>query len=250
MEDLKGKVVVVSGAGKGIGFETVLRFLELGCKVAAITRTEADLLNLSASAGENAKHLFTFYGDVSSIGEVNAFADAVFEQYGQIDVLINNAGMRFRKPFIEITYDEWRNVMDVNLGSTFLMCQAFGKHMLMQRSGRIINMASIVGTLGLPELSGYAASKGGIIRLTKSLALEWAEFGINVNVVAPGFCETSYTDNFKKKTDLYQFTLDRTPKGHWGQSKDIANACVYLASSLSDYVTGEVLNVDGGWSAW
>ncbi|MCH2158626.1 MAG: 3-oxoacyl-ACP reductase FabG [Oleiphilaceae bacterium] len=250
MDDLKGKVVVVSGAGKGIGFETVLRFLELGCKVAAITRTEADLLNLSASAGENSKHLFTFYGDVSSVDEVNAFADAVFEKYGQIDVLINNAGMRFRKPFIEIAYDEWRNVMDVNLGSTFLMCQAFGKHMLKQRSGRIINMASIVGTLGLPELSGYAASKGGIISLTKSLALEWAEFGINVNVVAPGFCETSYTDNFKKMTDLYQFTLDRTPKGRWGQSKDIANACVYLASSLSNYVTGEVLNVDGGWSAW
>jgi len=248
--ELEGKVVVITGAGKGIGYETALQFCSLGCRVAAISRTTQDLEQLADAAKTLSGELFTFTGDASCPDTVARFSDAVEAQYGCVDVLVNNAGMRFRKAFTDISYDEWKQVMDVNLGSTFLFCQTFGAKMLQQQSGRIINMASIVGTLGLPELAGYAASKGGIISLTKSLALEWAPFGINVNVIAPGFCETSYTDNFKKKTELYQFTLDRTPKKAWGKSKDIANACIYLASGLSDYVTGEVLNVDGGWSAW
>lgn len=250
MLELDGKVVVVTGAGKGIGYETALQFCSLGCRVAAISRTESDLNLLAKAAQDLNGEMFVFTGDVSCPETVSRFAQEVDKIYGRVDVLINNAGMRFRKAFTDISYAEWKNVMDVNLGSTFLFCQAFGAKMLEQKSGRIINMASIVGTLGLPELTGYAASKGGIISLTKSLALEWAAHGINVNVIAPGFCETSYTDNFKKKTELYQFTLERTPKKEWGKSIDIANACIYLASSLSDYVTGEVLNVDGGWSAW
>lgn len=250
MDDLKGKVVVVTGAGKGIGYETAKRFCELGCHVAAISRTERDLKALEQDVEGLPGSLIVFAGDVSVPSTVHEFSELFFSKYDHVDVLINNAGIRFRKAFLDISFEEWRQVLDVNLGSTFLFCQAFGKRMVQQGSGRIINMASIVGTLGLPELSGYAASKGGIISLTKSLALEWAQHGVNVNVIAPGFCETSYTDNFKKKSELYQFTLDRTPQGKWGKPIDVANACVYLASSLSNYVTGEVLNVDGGWSAW
>jgi len=99
-------------------------------------------------------------------------------------------------------------------------------------------------------LAAYGASKGAVISLTKSLAIEWAKHNINVNVLAPGFCETSYSENFKKKSELYQFTLDRTPMGKWGESEDIANTCIFLASDMSKYITGEVLSVDGGWSAW
>lgn len=247
---LSGKVVIVTGAGKGIGFETVLTFCRLGCQVVAVTRSEEDLQRLAEHASFLSGDLLTIAGDVSDQDVVKQCVSQTIEKFGRIDVLINNAGMRFRKGFLDISYEEWQHVMNVNLGSTFLFCQAVGPQMIAQQSGRIINMASIVGTLGLPELSGYAASKGGIISLTKSLALEWADHNINVNVLAPGFCETSYADNFKQKSELYQFTLDRTPKGKWGQSADIANACVYLASDLSNYVTGEVLNIDGGWSAW
>jgi len=247
---LQNKVVIVTGAGKGIGFEAAKSFCDLGCHVAAITRDAKDLERLQLEVLDSPGQLIVMAGDVSDPEIVETFVSMVIEQYQHIDVLINNAGMRFRKGFLDIEYQEWQQVMNVNLGSTFLFCQAVGKHMVARKSGRIINMASIVGTLGLPELTGYAASKGGIISLTKSLALEWAEYNINVNVIAPGFCKTSYADNFKQKSDLYDFTIERTPKKVWGESKDISDACIYLASDLSSYVTGEVLNVDGGWSAW
>lgn len=247
---LEGQVVVITGAGKGIGLEASKAFCRLGCRVAAISRNLDDLTSLVEEVKNLPGEVFIMQGDASDPKVVESFVDAVIIHYKHIDVLINNAGIRFRKSFIDIDYQEWQHVMNVNLGSTFLFCQLVGKHMIDRKQGRIINMASIVGTLGLPELTGYAASKGGIISLTKALALEWAEHNINVNVVAPGFCKTSYADNFKQKTALYNFTIDRTPKRHWGEAKDISDACIYLASNLSNYVTGEVLNVDGGWSAW
>jgi len=248
--NIKGKVCVVTGAGKGIGREIAIKFANLGCSLALISRTQEDLDSLVNELNISREKIFVFKGDVSSPEVVEIFVENVVDRYGRIDVLVNNAGIRFRKSFLEITYEEWVNVINVNLGSTFLFCQKIGQHMLKQKSGKIINMASIVGTLGLPELTGYAASKGGVISLTKSLAVEWAEHNINVNVIAPGFCETSYTENFKKKKELYEFTLERTPMKKWGASTDIANACVFLASDMSSYITGEVLNVDGGWSAW
>lgn len=247
---LKDKVVIITGAGKGIGFETAKVFSSLGCRLAVISRDINDLNKLQDDLSVDSVSYYSMAGDVSDPGTVKKFVSAVCEKYGKIDVLINNAGMRFRKKYLDISYEEWQLVMNVNLGSTFLFCQEVGKHMVQQKSGRIINMASIVGTLGLPELVGYAASKGGIISLTKSLALEWAEHNINVNVLAPGFCKTSYAENFKNKSELYNFTIERTPMRKWGEPIDIANACLYLASDLSNYVTGEVLNVDGGWSAW
>ena len=247
---LKDKVVIITGAGKGIGYETAKVFANLGCKVAVISRDLNDLEKLESELGLGTQSFYAMAGDVSLPEVVKKFTLETQKKFGRIDILINNAGMRFRKSFLDISYEEWQQVMDVNLGSTFLFCQEVGRYMVKQKGGRIINMASIVGTLGLPELTGYAASKGAIISLTKSLALEWAEYNINVNVLAPGFCETSYADNFKQKSGLYDFTIERTPMKKWGKPADIANACVYLASGLSNYVTGEVLNVDGGWSAW
>lgn len=247
---LRNKVVLITGAGKGIGYETAKVFASQKTKLAVISRSEEDLVKLEQEVGLDADYFFAMAGDVSDPQVVIQFVDEVIQRFGRIDVLVNNAGIRFRKKFLEITYEDWQHVMNVNLGSTFLFCQEVGRHMLSQGSGRIINMASIVGTLGLPELVGYAASKGGIISLTKSLALEWAENNINVNVIAPGFCKTSYSENFKNNSGLYDFTIERTPMRKWGESDDIAKTCVYLASDLSNYVTGEVINVDGGWSAW
>lgn len=247
---LKNQVIIITGAGKGIGYETAKLFYEYGSKIALISRDENDLANLKQEINAEEERFFAMPGDVSDEAVVREFVGAVHRKFGRIDCLINNAGMRFRKPFLEISYQEWQKVMDVNVGSTMMLSQQVLPYMIGQKYGRIINMASIVGTLGLPELTGYAASKGAIISLTKSLALEMAEHNINVNVIAPGFCKTSYSENFKAKTHLYDFTIERTPLRRWGEAKDIANACIYLASDLSNYVTGEVLNVDGGWSAW
>ena len=248
--NMNNKVCIITGVGKGIGYATAKLFKQQGAKLALITRSEEDLFKLKQELNMCEDDIYCESGDVSEEKVVKQFVSAVYQKFGRIDVLINNAGMRFRKNFLEISYDEWQNVLNVNLGSTFLFCKEVGTHMVNQKSGIIVNMASIVGTLGLAELTGYASSKGAIISLTKSLALEWAEYGIRVNAIAPGFFETSYTENFKKKEELYQFTLERTPMKRWGSSEDIANTCLYLSSNLSSYVTGEVLSVDGGWSAW
>lgn len=247
---LEDRVVIVTGAGKGIGREVAKAFAVCQCKLALITRSEEDIVSLRDELALEDDRIYTMAGDVSSPEVVTRFVDDVYRKFDRIDVLINNAGVRFRKPFLEIELAEWNRVIETNLGSTFLFCQKVGAIMVQQKRGKIVNMASVVGTHGLSELVGYAASKGGILSLTKALAIEWARENIQVNVIAPGFCETSYAEKFRDNEELYNFTLERTPMGRWGRPQDIANACIYLASSLSDYVTGEVHAVDGGWSAW
>jgi len=247
---IKNKVCIITGAGKGIGRETARLFYGEETLLALITRDKSDLNSLKKETGFDDNRVLLYEGDVSDEETVKRFVEETINKFGKIDVLINNAGMRFRKIFLDITTEEWNRVINTNLNSIYFFCREAGRHMVEQRSGRIINIASIVGTLGLPELAAYGASKGGVITLTKCLALEWAEYNINVNAIAPGFCETSYAENFKKKTDLYKFTLERTPQGKWGASLDVANACQFLASDAAKYITGEVLNVDGGWSAW
>jgi NAD(P)-dependent dehydrogenase (short-subunit alcohol dehydrogenase family) len=225
--NLAEKVVVITGAGKGIGRETCKVFAGLDCRLGIISRNQGDLDDLLIELGLSKEHIYTYAGDAADPAIVRNFVAGVIEKFGKVDVLINNAGIRFRRKFLDISYEEWQSVINVNLGSTFLFCQEVGRHMLARKSGKIINMASVIGTLALPDLSGYAASKGGIISLTKALALE-----------------------FRENLELYKFTLDRTPMRRWGEASDIANACVFLASDMSSYVTGEVMSVDGGWSAW
>lgn len=248
---LENKVCVITGAGKGIGREVANLFYKSGANLALITRDERDLLSLKEELSFDDKRVLTFHGDVSREEDVIKFVDATVKKFKKIDVLINNAGMRFRKNFIETTTEEWNLVINNNLNSVYFLSREVGKYMVASKSGKIVNIASIVGTLGLAELAAYGTSKGGIISLTKCLAIEWAEYNININAIAPGFCDTSYAENFKnKKTDLYQFTLDRTPQKKWGGALDVANACLFLSSDASNYITGEILNVDGGWSAW
>lgn len=247
---LDGKVCIVSGAGKGIGKEIASLFYDEGASLALITRDMADLKKIKTEKSFSDERTLLFEGDVSNEEIVSEFYKSVIARFLRADVLVNNAGIRFRRPFMDISAKEFNDVISTNLGSVFLMCKYFGQSMLKNKKGKIVNMASIVGSLGLPDLGAYGASKGAIISLTKCLAVEWAKHNINVNAIAPGFCETSYADDFKKKTDLYKFTLERTPQGKWGTGKNVADACLFLASSMSDYITGEILNVDGGWSAW
>jgi 2-deoxy-D-gluconate 3-dehydrogenase len=247
---IKDKVCIITGAGKGIGRETSRLFYNEGARLALVTKDKADLLSLKKELKFNDNRALLYNGDVSDETTVVEFVRETINKFKKVDILINNAGMRFRKAFLDITTDEWRKVLNTNLNSVYFFCREAGRHMVNQKNGKIINIASIVGTMGLPELTAYGASKGGMITLTKCLALEWAEYNINVNAIAPGFCETSYAENFKTKTDLYNFTIERTPQRRWGTSLDVANACLFLSTEASKYITGEVLNVDGGWSAW
>ena len=247
---IKDKVCIITGAGKGIGRELASLFYREGASIALITRNMDDLRTLQSEMQFDDKRVLLYSGDVSDEEIVKQFVQDTIGKFRRIDVLINNAGMRFRKRFLDITTGEWDTVINTNLRSVYFFCREVGRQMVSQKSGKIVNIASIIGTLGLPDLAAYGASKGGMITLTKCLALEWAEYNINVNAVAPGFCETSYTENFKKKTELYKFTIERTPQRKWGSARDVATACLFLASDAAQYVTGEILNVDGGWSAW
>ena len=249
-ELLTDKVCIITGAGKGFGKAIAKKFADNGAKLALITRTQSDIDDLYREFYGYENKLLAICGDVSDQDTVNSFVAEVKNKFGRIDVLVNNAGMRFRKKFEEITLEEFSLVLNVNVVSMFMLCKAVIPTMVEQKTGKIINISSVVGTLGLPELSAYATSKAAIIGLTKSLSVEYGESNIQVNAIAPGFCKTSYFDNFKKKSELYEFTIERTPMRRWGESEEVANSCLFLASSLSSYVTGDVINVDGGWSAW
>jgi 3-oxoacyl-[acyl-carrier protein] reductase len=248
MKLLQDKVCIVTGAGKGFGRDIARNYYAQGAKIALITRSQSDVDSLIAEFN-NIEKVLVVCGDVSKRSVVDLFVQKTEQQFGLIDVLVNNAGMRFRKEFLEISDNELNQVLDVNLKSVFNMCQEVLPSMIKNNSGKIINMSSIAGTLGFADLSAYVTSKAAIIGLTKSLAVEFASNNIQINAIAPGFCKTSYFENFQKNNDLFDFTLSRTPMRRWGESKEIADVCVFLASGMSSYVTGEVLKVDGGWSA-
>ena len=244
---LKDKVCIVTGAGKGFGEEIAKEFYAQGAKLALITRSKEDIDNLMVKF--DSERVLSICGDVSDGNIVSQFISQTINKFGVIDVLVNNAGMRFRKEFLDISNDELDQVLDVNLKSMVFLCQKVLPYMIKNNSGKIINMSSIAGTLGFANLSGYVISKAAIIGLTKSLAVEFADRNIQINALAPGFCKTSYFENFQENKELYDFTLSRTPMNRWGDSKEIADVCVFLASDMSNYMTGEVLKVDGGWSA-
>ena len=244
---LKDKVCIVTGAGKGFGEEIAKEFYAQGAKLALITRSQKDIDNLMVKF--DSERVLSVCGDVSDGSAVSQFISQTINEFGVIDVLVNNAGMRFRKEFLDIGNDELDQVLNVNLKSVVSLCQKVLPHMVKNNGGKIINMSSIAGTLGFSDLSGYVMSKAAIIGLTKSLAVEFAGKNIQINALAPGFCKTSYFEKFQENTELYDFTLSRIPMNRWGSSKEVADICVFLASNMSNYMTGEVLKVDGGWSA-
>lgn len=245
---LQDKVCIVTGAGKGFGRDVAKAYYTQGAKIALITRSQTDADDLISIFNDD-ERVLSVCGDVSDADIVDQFVSQTIDKFGTIDVLVNNAGIRFRKEFLEINENELDQVLSVNLKSIVFLCQRVLPYMIENNSGKIINMSSIAGTLGFANLSGYVMSKAAIIGLTKSLAVEFADKNIQINALAPGFCKTSYFDNFKENEELYDFTLSRIPMNRWGESKEIADVCVFLASSMSNYMTGEVLKVDGGWNA-
>lgn len=244
---LKNKICIVTGAGKGFGKDIAKVFYSQGAKLALITRSQSDVDELNSEFDD--KRVLCVCGDVSVSKTVEQFISQTIDKFGSIDVLVNNAGMRFRKNFLDIKEEELDTILNVNLKSIFSFCQQTLPYMIKNKNGIIINMSSIAGTLGFANLSGYVMTKSAIIGLTKSLAAEFSDKNIRVNAIAPGFCKTSYFDNFKQNQDLYDFTLSRTPMNRWGDSEEIAKVCLFLASDLSSYINGEVIKADGGWSS-
>ena len=245
---VKGKTIAITGAGKGIGRACIEYLVTQGANVVALTRSQKDVLELQDSlAGKN---FHIFQGDVTSRDNLNALLELGHKEFGRIHGLVNNAGIRQRNKLFEITDEDWENVINNNLTSCFKSIQIFAKHMAEHGGGSIVNVSSVVGMLGLADLSGYGTSKAGLIGLTKTAATELASHKIKVNAVCPGFTNTSFAKDFKtKRPDLYQFTIERTPMGRWGEPEEVAHLITFLLSDLSSYITGGVYPVDGGWTA-
>ena len=246
--DLNNKNFVITGAGKGIGKEALKLIVKYGGNVSMITRSDKDIKDLKKILPEN-KVLF-HRGDVSSKLVIEKFYKSTIKKMKRIHGLVNNAGIRQRKDFLKLTPKDLKEVIDNNLLSCFYCMQIFSKNMIKFKGGSIVNVASIVGPHGLPNLSGYAATKSAIIGLSKSAAVELIKYKIRVNTICPGFIKTSFEKNFKKKhLNIYNFTKKRTPMGRWGTPNEVANLIAFLLSDKSSYITGTEHFIDGGWNA-
>jgi len=247
--DLDGKTAIVTGAGRGIG-KAIAKALAAARAKVIVNDVDWEVAvqvcrEIEAKGGiaKPAK------ADVRVSGEINQMVQTAIKDWGGIQVLINNAGIVVRKPAEEILEDEWDRVIDINLKGTFLCAQAAARAMISAgKGGKIINISSIMGVVALPPRSPYCASKGGIINLTKDLAAEWAKYGITVTGIAPGWTVTEMTEAYFSQEPVRQFLLERIPLNRLGKPEDIANLAVFLSSDYSDYITGQTICVDGGWT--
>ncbi len=251
-EDLKGKVAIITGARRGMGKADALAFAKNDAKVvlADISREECEqvLDEIRKSGGDG----LAVKCDVTNEKEIEEMVKKTVEKFGKVDILVNNAGICQFKPFLELTEEDWDRTLDINLKGYFLCAQAAAREMIKQKSGAIINIASVVMGqigMGMAGLAHYSASKGGIAALTKTLALEFAPYNIRVNAIAPGAIDTPMAASTKADPKVLEATLAMIPLHRMGKAEEIANTVLFLTSDASSYVTGSIVVVDGGWLA-
>ena len=246
---LDGRVAVVTGASRGIGRGVARSLAAAGAAVAVAARDRAALDALVAEIEDAGGASLAVELDVADVAQIEPAMIRVRRHFGSLDVLVNNAGLGANHPATQVTVGDWDAMMDVNLRGLFFCCQAAGRIMLEQGRGRIVNMSSQAGVVGIRDHAVYSASKGGVNLVTKVLALEWSERGVTVNAVAPTFIHTPGTAARLDDPDYLEGVLTRLPIGKVGTIEDVAGAVIYLASPAGAMVTGHVLLVDGGWTA-
>ena len=242
--NLKNKVVIITGASRGIGKSIAKGFFDNNCKVALISRNKKDLIDTKNVIGAKSNNIQLFPCDISNFSDVQNVIDKVINYYGNIDILINNAGITKDSLILRMKEEDWDTVVDVNLKGCFNTVKAVVKQMIRNKKGSIINISSIIGLIGNAGQTNYAASKAGIFGLTKSLAKELGSRNITVNAIAPGYVQTSMTEKLSTniKNDLYK----NIPLKRLGSAEDIANLVLFLSSEKASYITGQIMNVDGG----
>ena len=244
MNQLEKQIAVVTGAGRGIGRAIALKFAGAGADIVVVSRTVENSEKVAAEIRALGRQAWAFAVDVSDSAAVAAAGEKILAAAGRVDILVNNAGVTRDGLLMRMSDADWDTVLDTNLKGAFLVTKAFNRAMLKQRSGRIINIASVVGIMGNAGQCNYSASKAGLIGFTKSAAREFAARGVTVNAIAPGFTETDMTADLKP--EMREVILKQIPLGSLGQAEDIACAALYLAAASGRYVTGQVLTVDGG----
>lgn len=240
---VEGKVVIVTGSAQGIGKEIALRFADKKAKVVLCDVNQESLARTEKELSSYAEVL-SFRVDVTSFAEVENMVNKVIDKLGGVDILVNNAGVTKDNLLLRLSENDWDTVLSVNLKGAFNCTKAVAKYMVKQRYGKIINISSVIGLIGNVGQTNYAASKAGLIGLTKTLAKELGSRGVCVNSIAPGFIKTSMTGKLNEK--VKERMLGQIPLARFGEPKDVAYAVLFLASSEADYITGQVLVVDGG----
>jgi gluconate 5-dehydrogenase len=247
--DLTGRTALITGSSAGIGFALARGLAGAGARIVLNARN-ADKLEAAAATlrGEGAD-IVTASFDVTSGEAVKEAVDRIERDIGPIDILINNAGMQRRAPLDQFEEAHWHELMKTNLDSVFLVGQAVARHMIGRKRGKIVNVCSVQSELGRPGIAPYTASKGAVKMLTKGMAIDWGQHGIQVNGLGPGYFKTELNEALVKNEDFSKWLIGRTPSRRWGDVEDLVGAAVFLSSAASNFVNGHILYVDGGVTA-
>ncbi len=247
--DLSGEVALVTGGGTGLGKGIAVGLAAAGAFTVVAGRRQGPLEEAVGAMTQAGGKGAWLTGDVARVDEARRLVDAVRSRHGRVDILVNNAGVNRRGPMLDFSERDWDDVIDTNLKGLFFCSQAAARVMKDQGGGKIIHIASLTSERGFPNVAPYGASKAAVAQLTKSMAVEWAPYKITVNAIGPGWYRTDLNDVLFQNPEWYQRTLARHPMGRFGVPEDLAGAAVFLASPAADYVTGQVLYVDGGYLA-
>ena len=248
--DLAGKVAMVTGGTRGLGEVCAVALAGAGADVVVCGRDKTGLDRVSKRIRERGRRSEGFSIDVTDKQRVTQTVHEVQDAFGRIDILVNNAGVNHRVPVLEYAEEEWNRVIDTNLKGYFLVAQAVAPLMIDRGYGKVINMSSILGAVGLPNQVAYAASKGGVDQMTKVMAIEWAPKGLRVNAIGPTYFETELVAQIRNDPERFKFINERTPMGRWGHLSELEGIVIFLASPASDFITGQTIYVDGGWTIW
>ena len=246
--DLSNKVAIVTGASRGLGQHFGRALARAGADLVITSRKPETLANFKGEIEALGKRAVPVQLDVSSEKEIKNMVHLTMEEFGKIDILVNNAGLNIRKRSTEITEEDWDKVLDTNLKGSFFCARSVAKEMIRQRYGRIINIGSCTALFGMGGIVPYSASRGGVLQMTRSLAAEWGEHGITVNVLAPGWFKTAQTSDLFGNKKWVDYITDRIPLKRPGEPHDLDGSIVFLASDASSYITGQILFVDGGFT--